>query len=172
MRLLITIFLLCIFSTSYSDEGLYKTYINEKYGVSFQYPASTSIEDSSLDGKITIWFKYKNSPVTGILFNVAETEKFKTSIKIERKKQEKYKNEMTEKEYKISGSVKGIEFIRDIKLANRKIHYYLFPSLKENVTLSLWHPQDTSTGFMGNPEKEEKVLSDYRYMIKTLKLIK
>lgn len=172
MRILITSFLLCFFVSSYADQEPYKTYANVKYGVSFEYPSSATIEDLSQGESIKIWFNVEKPPVSGVLFEVKGTGGFDAFIEDERKNQEKYKSEMTEKKYKLGASTNGLEFVRDAKAIDKKMYYFVFPSLKENVVLSLWHLHDTTTGFMGNPDKEAKATNEYKHMIETLKLIK
>ena len=172
MKIILTLLLITSCFISSADESLYKTYTNERYGVSFEYPKWAEIEDVSQNGKIKIWFKVGGKSVTGVLFSVASEKSFKDFIESEKKNQiqGKYKKEITEKQFNIENSEFALEFIRENKPANNKTYYFVFPSLKEKAVLSLWHLQDTTIGFMGNSEEEAKAVGEYNHMIQTLNI--
>lgn len=174
MKFVLTLILLSFFSVTYAEKNQYKTYINEKYGMSFDYPSSIKIEDMSENGKLRIWFHLGKKPVSGVLLKVESNKSFKEFITGLREEQivGKYKKEITEEKHSLGNSISGIEFVRDTKPTSSKAYYFVFPSIKEKVILSLWHLEDTTQGFMGNPIKEEDAVNEYRHLIKTLKLTK
>ena len=170
MKIVLTLSLLIFFSITSADKNQYKIYSNEKLGVSFEYPSSTKIEDMSENGKLRIWFHLGEKPVSGVLLKVESKKKFKAFIKELREEQKKYKKEITEKIYALGASITGIEIVRNIEPPiSSKVYYFVFPSIKEKVILSLWHREDTTKGFMGNPEKEAKAVKEYKHLIETLK---
>lgn len=173
MKIVLTLFFVAFFFTLSADENKYKTYTNEKYGVSFEYPSSAEIEDISENNKLRTWFHLREKPVSGVLLKVESKKNFKTFIKKLREEQRKYKKEITEKKYTLGASITGIEIVRDIEPPiSSKVFYFVFPSIKEKVVLSLWHREDTTKGFMGNPEKEAKAVKEYKHLIESLKLKK
>lgn len=173
MKIILTLFFLVFFSVTSADKNQYKIYSNENLGISFEYPSSAEVEDMSENGKLRIWFHLGEKPVSGVLLKVESKKKFKEFIKELREEQRKYKKEITEKKYTLSTSITGVEIVRNIEPpTSSKVYYFVFPSIKEKVILSLWHREDTTKGFMGNPEKEAKAVKEYKHLIETLKLKK
>jgi len=173
MKIVLTLSFLVFFSVTSADKSKYKTYSNEKFGVSFEYPSSAEIEDMSKGDKLRVWFHLGQKPVSGVLLKVESEKKFKALIEELRAEQKEYKKDITEKEYILGTSATGIEIVRDIKPPiSSKIYYFIFPSIREKVILSLWHREDTAKGFMGNPKKEAEAIKEYKHLIETLKLKK
>ncbi len=173
MKIVFTLLFFVFCTVTSADKNQYKTYFNEKLGVSFEYPSSAKIEDMSESGKLRIWFHIGEKPVSGVLLKVESEKKFEVFIKELREEQRKYKKEITEKKYSLGNSITGVEIVRDVKPPiSSKVYYFVFPSIKEKVVLSLWHREDTTKGFMGNPAKEAKAVREYKHIIETLTLKK
>ncbi len=187
MRVIAIVFLL-ITGVSFAEEAPYKIYTNKVLGISFEYPSWADVEDVSGKGTTRVWFHIgkhpedaesagvpqSRPPASGVLFEVKSTDNFEEFIAKERNNQSKggYRDEIIEKKYVLGENVVGIEFVRDAKAIDKKMRYLVFPSANDNVTLSLWHLEDTSTGFMGNPEEEAKAVIEYERMKNTLKVFK
>ncbi|MES9904396.1 MAG: hypothetical protein ABW168_17180 [Sedimenticola sp.] len=186
MRVYAIIILFISCSAIKASDIEYMLYKNDSLGVSFEYPSWAKVEDISQKGKTNIWFHIgkwpkilqqksegnTKSPISGVSFSIKKEGKIEDFLKNEREGQIKggYKSETIERNHSIGNNIIGTEFVRNAKHINKKMHYFVFPSLKKNVVLSLWHLQDTSTGFMGYPEEEKEAVIEYKRMIKTLKV--
>ena len=177
-----------LFSFSCANESDYKVYINEELGVRFEYPSWADVEETSRNGNLNVWIhigewpekldyigdKPPRSPVSGVSFSVKANGSFQDFLAKERAGFIKggYEKDIKETEFSIAGNIKGVEFVRNAKDINKTMHYFLFPSIKKEVVLSLWHLQDMETGFMGYPEEEAKAVNEYHRIIKSIRVFK
>ncbi len=187
MRYILVVFLL-ICNVSKADSNLYNLYLNENLGISLEYPKGSEVEDQSSDNSTKVWFhvgdwpervkytgdKPPRSPVSGILFKQESQMNFDKFIEKERQNQEigSYRDQVTETKFDTGNGISGIEFVRTVEPINTKMHYLVFRVHQSNIVLSLWHIEDTETGFMSFPELEKKALGEYEHMKHSIKILR
>ncbi|PUB80364.1 MAG: hypothetical protein DBP01_17445 [gamma proteobacterium symbiont of Ctena orbiculata] len=187
MRYILVIFLLFC-NVSKADSNSYNLYANKSLGISLEYPKGTEVEDQSSDIRTKVWFhvgewpervkytgnKPPRSPVSGILFQQESQMNFDKFIENERKEQEVggYRDQIIETKFDTGNGIRGIEFVRTVEPINKNIHHLIFHIYQSNIILSLWHVEDTETGFMSYPELEKKALGEYDHMKHSLKILR